>query len=40
MDDGKDETLNIIKSLAAKDDKVKFISFSRNFGKRLPFGGT
>ncbi|NLL15882.1 MAG: glycosyltransferase family 2 protein, partial [Clostridiales bacterium] len=34
VDDGsKDETLNIIKSLAAKDDKVKFISFSRNFGK-------
>lgn len=34
VDDGsKDETLNIIKNLAALDKKIKYISFSRNFGK-------
>ncbi len=34
VDDGSsDNTLNIIKDLAKKDEKVKFISFSRNFGK-------
>lgn len=32
-DGSKDNTLKIIKDLAAKDDRVKFISFSRNFGK-------
>ena len=32
-DGSKDETLNIIKELHKKDEKVKFISFSRNFGK-------
>lgn len=34
VDDGsKDETLNVIKNLAALDKKIKYISFSRNFGK-------
>lgn len=34
VDDGsRDDTLKIIKSLAAVDNSVKFISFSRNFGK-------
>ena len=34
VDDGSsDETLNIIKSFAESDEKVKYISFSRNFGK-------
>lgn len=34
VDDGsRDETIKIIKELAARDMKVKFISFSRNFGK-------
>jgi len=34
VDDGsKDQTLKIIKELAQKDKNVKFISFSRNFGK-------
>ena len=34
VDDGsKDNTLGIIKNLAEKDDRVKYISFSRNFGK-------
>ncbi|WP_010252386.1 glycosyltransferase family 2 protein [Acetivibrio cellulolyticus] len=34
VDDGsKDETLEIIRALAAKDQKVKYVSFSRNFGK-------
>ncbi len=32
-DGSKDNTLNIIKSLSNKDSKVKYISFSRNFGK-------
>lgn len=32
-DGSKDNTLNVIKSLAKKDDRVKYISFSRNFGK-------
>lgn len=32
-DGSKDNTLAIIKELAAKDDTVKYISFSRNFGK-------
>lgn len=34
IDDGsKDETVSEIKKLAEKDDRVKMISFSRNFGK-------
>ena len=34
VDDGsKDKTLEIIKELAEKDEKVRYISFSRNFGK-------
>ncbi len=34
VDDGSvDNTLSIIKTLAKDDDKVKYISFSRNFGK-------
>lgn len=32
-DGSRDETLNEIKKLAEKDDRVKYISFSRNFGK-------
>ena len=32
-DGSKDDTLKVIKDLSASDDKVKFISFSRNFGK-------
>lgn len=34
VDDGsKDRTLEIIKELAADDDRVEYLSFSRNFGK-------
>jgi len=34
IDDGsRDKTLEVIKQLADKDDNVKFLSFSRNFGK-------
>lgn len=34
VDDGsKDNTITMIKKLAEKDERVKFISFSRNFGK-------
>lgn len=32
-DGSKDKTLEIIKDLAQKDKRVKYISFSRNFGK-------
>lgn len=32
-DGSKDKTLEIIKDLAKKDKRVKYISFSRNFGK-------
>ncbi len=32
-DGSKDNTLNVIKSLSKKDDRIKYISFSRNFGK-------
>lgn len=32
-DGSKDKTLEILKSLANKDKRVKFVSFSRNFGK-------
>ncbi len=34
VDDGsKDETLNIIKSFHQEDNRIKYISFSKNFGK-------
>lgn len=34
VDDGSsDETLSVIKNIAAKDEKVHYIVFSRNFGK-------
>lgn len=34
IDDGsKDRTLAVIKELASRDDRVRYISFSRNFGK-------
>ncbi len=32
-DGSKDNTLKIVKKLAEKDDRVKYVSFSRNFGK-------
>lgn len=32
-DGSNDETLEVIKNLANKDNKIKYISFSRNFGK-------
>lgn len=32
-DGSKDNTLNIIKGLAEKDNRIKYVSFSRNFGK-------
>ncbi len=32
-DGSKDETLSILKEYASKDERVKYISFSRNFGK-------
>ena len=32
-DGSRDKTLNIVKELAKKDKRVKFINFSRNFGK-------
>ena len=32
-DGSKDETLEILRTLAQKDKRVKYISFSRNFGK-------
>lgn len=32
-DGSRDNTLDIIKSLSQKDERVKYISFSRNFGK-------
>lgn len=34
IDDGsKDRTLEIVEELAAKDERVRYVSFSRNFGK-------
>ena len=34
VDDGsKDNTINVINDLHSKDDRVKYVSFSRNFGK-------
>lgn len=32
-DGSKDGTLGVIRALAAKDERVKYLSFSRNFGK-------
>ena len=32
-DGSKDDTLNVVKKLAKKDNRVKYVSFSRNFGK-------
>lgn len=32
-DGSKDQTLSIMRSLASKDERVQYISFSRNFGK-------
>ena len=32
-DGSKDKTLSILQELAAKDDRVRYVSFSRNFGK-------
>lgn len=32
-DGSKDKTLNLLKELAKKDNRVRYISFSRNFGK-------
>ena len=32
-DGSKDNTLAIMKSIAEKDNHVKYLSFSRNFGK-------
>ena len=32
-DGSKDKTLDIVRDLSKKDDRVRFISFSRNFGK-------
>ena len=32
-DGSKDNTLAILKDMAAKDERVKYVSFSRNFGK-------
>lgn len=34
IDDGsKDDTMKVVKELAAKDERVHYVSFSRNFGK-------
>lgn len=32
-DGSKDKTLEILRSLADKDKRVRYVSFSRNFGK-------
>ena len=32
-DGSKDKTLDVIKDFARQDEKVRFVSFSRNFGK-------
>lgn len=38
IDDGsKDNTINILKSLSISDHRVRYISFSRNFEKKLLF---
>ena len=34
VDDGsRDQTLSVLRTLSEKDEKVHYISFSRNFGK-------
>ena len=33
-DGSKDNTLSIMKSIAKKDEHVKYLSFSRNFGNK------
>ena len=33
-DGSKDDTLAFLKKLAGRSEKIKYISFSRNFGKR------
>ena len=35
-DGSKDNTLKEFKELASKDERVRYISFSRNFGKKQP----
>ena len=35
-DGSKDNTLSIMKSIAKKDEHVKYLSFSRNLAKRQP----
>ena len=32
-DGSRDKTLEILRNMAKKDDRVRYISFSRNFGK-------
>ena len=32
-DGSKDDTLKVLRELSKKDERVKYISFSRNFGK-------
>ena len=34
-DGSKDNTLSILKDFSSKDERVKYISFSRNFRKRI-----
>lgn len=34
-DGSKDDTLSVIRALAKKDESVKYISFSRNFGQQI-----
>ena len=34
-DGSKDDTLRIIEEIAGKDDRLKYISFSRNFGHQV-----
>ena len=34
-DGSSDNSLNILKQLAAEDERVKYLSFSRNFGHQL-----
>ena len=38
-DGSNDNSLNIIKELAAKDERVTYISFTRNFGKEAAMYG-
>jgi len=34
-DGSKDDTLAVIRTLAKKDESVKYLSFSRNFGQQV-----